>query len=87
MVYKIRYRIPFSETDAMGIVHHSNYARYFERGRIELLRELDLPYARLMEGGCHFPVLEMHTIFRKPMLRAEPAVPRSTTPFITPVST
>ena len=30
----VQHRVPFYETDAMGIVHHSNYLRYFELARI-----------------------------------------------------
>lgn len=33
-------RVYHQDTDAIGVVHHSNYLRYFERARTELLREL-----------------------------------------------
>ena len=33
-----RIRVRFVETDAMGIVHHSNYLAYFEESRVEYLR-------------------------------------------------
>ncbi len=66
MLNRLEYRVPFSETDAMGIVHHANYPLYFERGRVELLRELGRPYAELVERGLHFPVLSMNLEYRKP---------------------
>lgn len=66
MVSRLDYRVPFSETDAMGIVHHSNYPRYFERGRVELLRELGRPYSAMVERGLHFPVLRIDATFRRP---------------------
>lgn len=31
-------RVYFEDTDLGGIVHHSNYIKYFERGRIEAFR-------------------------------------------------
>lgn len=67
MYSQLVYRIPFSETDAMGIVHHSNHARYFERGRIEMLRQLGLSYAEFTEQGFHFPVTALSTVFCKPI--------------------
>jgi acyl-CoA thioester hydrolase len=65
---RLYYRIPFSETDAMAIVHHSNHARYLERGRIELLRLVGLDYASLMKRGMQYPVLEVRTVFKKPLV-------------------
>lgn len=65
MFCRLYYRIPFSETDAMGIVHHSNHARYLERGRVELLRLIGLPYSEVVRLGFHFPVLEIHTQFKR----------------------
>lgn len=35
-------RVHIYETDSMGIVHHSNYWRFFEEARIEVLIELGL---------------------------------------------
>lgn len=64
---RLYYRVPFSETDAMAIVHHSNHARYLERGRIEFLRLAGMDYASLMKRGMQYPVLEIHTEFKKPL--------------------
>ncbi len=61
------YRIPFSETDQMGIVHHSYYNRYFERGRIEFLRQAGIVYRDLSEEGIHFPVLRTECKYRRPL--------------------
>lgn len=61
------YRVPFSEVDAMGIVHHSNYARYFERGRVDFLRQMGMPYSEVMKRGLHIPLTDLETTFRKPV--------------------
>ena len=37
--YVYRYRIALSDTDAGGIVYHSNYISIAERARMEMLRE------------------------------------------------
>jgi acyl-CoA thioester hydrolase len=47
----------------MGIVHHSNYARYLEEARIELMGYYGLPYAELEDRGYMIPVLELHSRF------------------------
>lgn len=65
---RLYYRIPFSETDAMKIVHHTNHARYLERGRIEFLRLIGLDYVAIMKRGLHFPVTEMSVEFKKPLV-------------------
>jgi acyl-CoA thioester hydrolase len=65
---RLYYQIPFSETDAMGIVHHSNHARYLERGRIEFLRLAGLGYTEVMKRGQHYPVLELKVAFKKPLV-------------------
>ena len=46
-----RHRVPFYETDAMGIVHHSNYVRYFELARVVWLDEHDVPYRQIVAEG------------------------------------
>lgn len=65
--FYMSYRIPFSETDAMSIVHHTNHPRYFERGRVELLRQIGFNYTKVMERGIHFPLTAMNVTFKKPL--------------------
>ena len=31
------HKVQYYETDGMGIVHHSNYIRWFEEARVDLL--------------------------------------------------
>ena len=49
-----RHRVPFYETDAMGIVHHANYVRYLEVARIAWMDEHDRPYREYIADGLHF---------------------------------
>lgn len=64
---RLYYRVPFSETDAMGIVHHSNHARYLERGRVEFLRLAGLGYTKVIEAGYHFPLTDIRISYKKPL--------------------
>ena len=59
-------RVRYAETDQMGIVYHSNYLIWFEVGRSELFRELDLPYTKFEEQGLGLAVVEASCRYRKP---------------------
>ena len=50
-------KINYYETDKMGVVHHSNYIRFFEEARCEFLQEAGLPYDMLEAKGIMSPVL------------------------------
>ncbi len=58
-------RVQFYETDAQGIVHHSNYLRYFEEARGELLRSRGLPYSLLRSMGYEVILVELSCEFKK----------------------
>ena len=49
--------VRYYETDQMGIVHHSNYIRYFECGRTDMLKQLGLPMEKIEEAGVMMPVV------------------------------
>ena len=51
-------RVLFADTDAMGIVYYANYLKWFEMGRVELMRKLGLAYRELTGTGIHLPVTE-----------------------------
>ena len=59
-------RVRYAETDQMGIVYHANYLVWFEVGRTELFRELDLPYTQFEEQGLGLAVIEASCHYRKP---------------------
>jgi len=45
-------RVIFGDTDAGGIVYYGNYLRWFEVGRMELMRRKGFSYLDSMERGC-----------------------------------
>jgi len=59
-------RVRYSETDAMGFLHHGNYPAYFEEARTELFRLNGGDYRAMEESGIFFVVVEMTIKFRKP---------------------
>ena len=59
-------RVRFVETDAMGIVHHSNYLAYFEETRVAYLSHIGHPFTEWREAGLESPVLESFVQYRQP---------------------
>lgn len=49
-------RINYYETDQMGIVHHSNYIRFFEEARLDMMKKVGLDYRVMEEMGIIIPV-------------------------------
>ena len=60
-IYKTETRVRYVETDAAGIVYYGNFFIYFEVGRIEMFRELELPY------DLRLPIVETHCEYKKPV--------------------
>ncbi|MDP3451619.1 MAG: thioesterase family protein [Bacteroidales bacterium] len=58
--------VRYYETDLMGIVHHSNYIRYFEWGRHVALVELGLPTQEIEKRGIMMPVIRTECNYKKP---------------------
>ena len=65
--HETKIRIRYGETDRMGYAHHANYPLYFEEGRMELLRNLDLNYKDLEDSGIILPVISINTKFLSPV--------------------
>jgi len=58
--------VRYYETDQMGIVHHSNYIRYFECGRVAMLKELGFPVEKIEETGVMLPVVSVDCRYKVP---------------------
>ncbi len=54
-------RVWYVDTDQMGIVHHSNYVRYYEAARSDLMRSLGVSYAEMESRGIMMPILEVYS--------------------------
>lgn len=60
-------RVRFVETDAMGIVHHSNYLHYFEESRVAFLAAIGHPFTEWRDAGLESPVLESFVTYTQPL--------------------
>ena len=52
-------RAMYYETDQMGVVHHTNYIRWFEEARVDLLRQYGIDYREMETRGIIIPVVDM----------------------------
>lgn len=66
MTNKISIRVHFYNTDEMGVVHHANYIRWFETGRVEFLRSLGITLGDMMSDGILFPIVEVRAKYFHP---------------------
>ena len=62
------HKVQYYETDKMGIVHHSNYIRWMEEARIDLLERMGWPYARLETEGIISPVIGVDCFYKSPSM-------------------
>ncbi len=60
-----QFKVRYSETDQMGIVHHGNYAQYLELARIDWLSRLGISYKSMEENGIMLPVFTLDLKFKK----------------------
>lgn len=62
----VEYRVPYGDTDAMGVVYYGNYLLYFERSRNELMRKATITYKEMETRGFGLPVIESHVNYKNP---------------------
>lgn len=60
----IRDKVRFVETDMMGVVHHANYLRWFEMGRVAYLRSCGIALGDLMAENIIFPITEVQVKYK-----------------------
>jgi acyl-CoA thioester hydrolase len=58
-------RVRYKDTDTMSVVYYGNYLTYFEVGRVEYLRQKNLPMSAV-EKRIHMPVVEAFVKYVKP---------------------
>lgn len=66
MQTETRFIARYSETDQMGIIHHSNYAVWFEAGRTDYLKKAGISNTNIEARGILLPLYEMNCQFKSP---------------------
>ncbi|HCA70160.1 MAG TPA: acyl-CoA thioesterase [Lachnospiraceae bacterium] len=54
-----QHKVQYYETDQMGVVHHSNYIRWFEEARLDFLEQIGAEYADMEKEGYISPVVSI----------------------------
>jgi len=57
-------RANYYETDQMGIIHHSNYIRWFEEARVEFMEQADFGYVKAAKAGIDFALVSLSCEYR-----------------------
>ncbi len=66
MQTETRFIARYAETDQMGIIHHSNYAVWFEAGRTDFLKNAGVSNTNIEAKGILLPLYEMNCKFKSP---------------------
>jgi acyl-CoA thioester hydrolase len=61
------YRVRYADVDQMGYMYYGNYARLYEIGRVEAIRNLGLRYRDFEDAGVMMPVYENTSRYLKPI--------------------
>ena len=59
------YRVIYGDCDPFDVVYYANYLDFFERGRTEFFRDLDLTYRDISETGVFSPVAEVNCKYKR----------------------
>jgi len=54
----------YYETDQMGIIHHSNYIRWFEEARVDLMEKINFDYRKVNEFGIDFGLIDVYCEYK-----------------------
>lgn len=78
-------KVQYYETDKMGIVHHSNYIKWFEEARIFCMNEMGYSYKKMEDIGVMIPVLGVNAIYKSGAAYGDDVVVKTKIEKITPV--
>ena len=64
--FTMEYRVPYADTDQMGVVYYGNYMALFERARNELMRACGYTYKQCEAEGFMLPVVHAEADYKSP---------------------
>lgn len=65
IIFETEIRVWYVDTDQMGIVHHSNYIKYYEEARSAFMRHLGVSYADMEHSGVLMPILHVESDYKR----------------------
>ena len=66
MYFETSFPIRYYETDQMGIVHHSNYIRFFECARNGMMADGGYPIEQCEADGVTIPIVSVKCRYKHP---------------------
>lgn len=67
----VEVRVPFHDVDAMEVVWHGHYLKYFELARCALLDSFDYNYPQMRDSGYAWPVVDLKVRYLRPATFAQ----------------
>lgn len=64
----VEVEVPFHDVDAMNVVWHGHYIKYFELARCALLRRFDYDYPQMLASGYLWPIVDCRLKYVRPAL-------------------
>ena len=64
--HKTEIRVRYADTDQMKYAYNGKYFEYFEVGRTEMMRDVNLTYKNIEANGFYMPVIETHVKYLSP---------------------
>ncbi|OCG21456.1 MULTISPECIES: acyl-CoA thioesterase [unclassified Gilliamella] len=64
----IEYTTSIHDTDAMGVVWHGNYLKFFEKAREALFQKFNCGYKQMIESGYIWPIVDARVKYIAPSL-------------------
>jgi len=58
--------VRYYETDQMGVVHHSNFIRYFETARTLSMKKMGIPYDDMERNHIVMPIVSVSCNYKRP---------------------
>ncbi len=63
---QVEIEVPFFDVDAMEIVWHGHYVKYFEIARCALLDRIQYNYREMKASGYAWPIVDLHIRYSQP---------------------
>lgn len=62
-MFRTKFAVRYSETDQMGVVHHSRYFPWFEAARTDFFKSSGYSYAQVEKDGVLLPLVDCYCKF------------------------
>ena len=74
---EVELQVQFYDVDALQVVWHGHYAKFFERARCALLEGIGYSYAEMRASGFSWPVIDLHVRYAQPAILGQRLIVRA----------